>query len=145
MYSMTGFGKAELSTKLGAFSVEISSVNNRYLEISVRMPRQFSSLENKLRELVKANVSRGKVHLYLNYEVPSDSPGRYPINADAVKAYHKQLQELKTSLKLSGDIRLQDILCLSEVSNPPQTNIPDELIWPPIKKTVSKALKSLCI
>ncbi|MFH1688177.1 MAG: YicC/YloC family endoribonuclease, partial [bacterium] len=88
MNSMTGFGKAEQKTKVGGFAVEISSVNNRFLEVQVRYPRQFSALEPQLRELVGQHVARGKLTVHVNFEEPMGSSRRYPINEGALKRYH---------------------------------------------------------
>ncbi len=143
MHSMTGFGKAEVSSQAGKFTVEISSVNNRYREVSVRLPRQFGGLELGLRDVVSAGINRGKVYVHLGFEESDSSPDRYPINEKALRAYHKRLKVLQRDLKLSGDIELRDLLALPEIASTEHNGIDDKAVWPAIKKAAEKALTSM--
>jgi len=143
MLSMTGFGKAEKSTKAGRFTVEVSSVNNRFLEVSIRMPRQFSSMEQNLRDLVKQFVSRGKVHIFVAHEEPDGSPAKYPINVEAATAYHEQLKKLGRRLGIDQEVSLQDLLLLPEVTSSPPKTLSDEEVWAGMEKTASSAIQSL--
>jgi len=143
MDSMTGFGKAELRTKLGTFVVEMSSVNNRFLETQIRQPRQFSSLEPRIRKVIAGQLTRGKLHFYMSFEEPAGAPRKYPINIEAARTYHRRLKALQKELKLSGSITLQDLLVLPEVASPPTENIDDEQVWPCVEKVVGKALREL--
>lgn len=143
MKSMTGFGKAELRAPIGKFSVEISSVNNRFLEISARLPRQFFAFEAKLRTLISAQLERGKVYLYVGYEESNDSAAKFAINRAAARAYHKQLIQLKKELGLSGNVELHDLMLLPEFANPEKESTDDKLIWPALEKAARKALKGL--
>lgn len=72
LLSMTGFGKAAAQTELGAFSVEIRTVNNRYFDFNPRIPREWSALEIRLRDLIRQNISRGKVDLWVRWTPPPD-------------------------------------------------------------------------
>ena len=112
MNSMTGFGKAEGNTPFGTFNVEVSSVNNRFLEVSVRQSRQFSALEHRIKELVGEHVSRGKVYVYIGFVESDELPGRYTINVKAAEAYARQLVDLKKKLQLGGDVTVGDLLGL---------------------------------
>ena len=143
MNSMTGFGKAEIHTQAGDFTVEISSVNSRFLEVSARLPRQFSVLEHRLRELVSGRLNRGKVTLFVGYEQPENAPTRYQLNENAVKAYHRQLVAFKKTLKLSGEIGLSDLLALPDIVQPEEIAADDDLIWLDMKKAADKALGDL--
>jgi uncharacterized protein (TIGR00255 family) len=140
---MTGFGKAEVTTKIGTFAVEVSSVNNRFLDIQVRQPRPFSALEHRIRELVTAHVSRGKVHVFVNYEEPPQSLTRYTINEEAAKAYHRQLKDLSHKLKLPGEVELSHLLQLPEVSEVPFEAPEEEDVWAALGKAVEKATKAM--
>ena len=143
MNSMTGFGKAESKTNIGKFIVEISSVNNRYLEVSTRLPRQFFSLEAKVRELVSSKLSRGKINFYVGFEEPDNERGKYILNVKAAKAYYRQLLTLKKNLKLPGDIEIQDLILLPELVNPERNEISERKIWPALKSTAEKAMREL--
>ena len=143
MNSMTGFGKAELKTKAGTFTVEIASVNNRFLDISPRLPRQFFNLEPKIRDLVKGFVSRGKINLFVAYEKTDEDTGRYAVNAKAARAYYKQLKALHKELKLNREVEMTDLLMLPGVSLPDREEIDEDLVWSGLKKAAEKALTGL--
>ncbi len=143
MNSMTGFGKSEHSGKAGKFIVEISSVNNRFLEISTKLPRQFFTIEPRIRELVGQMLSRGKINIYVGFEEPAGSPNKYLINKVAAAAYLKQLKALKKELKVTSDIELRDLLLLPDVTRPEVESIDEDAIWASLKKVVEKSLHDL--
>jgi len=145
MNSMTGFGKAEINTKAGRFTVEVSSVNSRFLEVSARLPRHLSLLEHRLRELVSAKLSRGKVTIFVGFEEQEDAPGKFRINSSAVKSYYQQLMAQKKALNISGEISFRDLLMLPDIVQPDETTATDELVWSGIKKATDKALGELAV
>jgi len=143
MNSMTGFGKAELATKLGTFTVEVSTVNNRFLEISTKLPRAFAVLDSRMRELVGGFLSRGKVYIYVGFEEKDTAPGRYPINGRAAEAYLRQLEVLRKKLKLPGNIEMRDLLLLPEIASSAAIAIDEELVWSAMERAARRALKAL--
>lgn len=143
MNSMTGFGKAELTSKLGRFTVEISSVNSRYLEINCRLPRKLFALESKIRAMASEQIKRGKVNIFVGYEVSDDSPAKYRINEAAVKAYHRQLMSLQTKLKLSGEITIADVLELPDVAGSEDISVDVEALWPSLSRVLKRAVKAI--
>ena len=143
MNSMTGFGKAELKTKSGRYTVEITSVNNRFLEISQRLPRQFFILEPKVRDLISSQLSRGKISLYVGFDDNGGTSEQYHINKSALKAYYRQLVELKKELKVNGEIDLNDLLQLPEVAKPDEVSLDDGVIWKELKQVAGKALAAM--
>ncbi len=143
MNSMTGFGKAELKTKSGRFTVEISSVNNRFLEISQRLPRQFFTLEPKIRDLISSRLSRGKVSVYVGFDGNDGSAEQFYINSSAIKSYYRQLRAMKKELKVEGEITIRDLLLLPEVARPDETGLDEAVIWRDLKRVMAKALGDL--
>ncbi|HVP07324.1 MAG TPA: YicC/YloC family endoribonuclease, partial [Candidatus Acidoferrum sp.] len=143
MNSMTGFGRAQLTTRFGRLTVEIASVNNRYLDISVRLPRQFASLELRVRELVSARVTRGNVTVNINLDGISDSTDQFSVNRTAAKAYVQQLRSLKKELKLEGDVTLHDLLMLPEVAGSESHPLDLDEVWSFFSKGLTKALAEL--
>ena len=143
MNSMTGFGRGSLTDKLGMFTVEISSVNNRFLEMSVRLPRQFSTLEPRVRELLSSKLVRGKVFLYVGFDVPDDAPGKYTINMTAAKAYYRHLTALKDELGLSGVVEVRDLLNLPDIGTPSHDVFDEDLTWASLQRPIAKALNEL--
>ena len=103
MNSMTGFGKAEATTRAGKLTVEISTVNSRYCEISIRLPKSLSSLEHELREIVNGNISRGKVYILVGFDEIPDTVSELQINMNAARAGYQQLVKLKKELGLEKE------------------------------------------
>jgi uncharacterized protein (TIGR00255 family) len=143
MNSMTGFGKAELATRVGRFTVEVSSVNSRFLEITARLPRQFSLLEHRLRDLASARLSRGKVNIFVGFEEAENAPGRFQLNDRAARAYHRQLTALKKQLKLGGEVSVSDLVLLPDIAQQNETPVTDDVIWPAVRRAATKALTEL--
>jgi len=113
--SMTGFGSGEYAEFGLRATAEIRSVNSRFIEISVKLPRQFSGFELEARELIRKALQRGKISavVQLERENKPDLPIR--IKPDAVKAYMTMLSELKTISGIDEPIRLEHLLKFSEV------------------------------
>ena len=145
MNSMTGFGKADAANRSGKYVVEVSSVNNRFLEVSVRMPRYLSTLESKIRDMISLLVSRGKVNVYINVEESDLSPGKYQINRVALKAYHRQLEDIQKELGLDGKIELKDMMMLPDLANPEKEAVDEDEVWKTMEGAVSKALKRMLV
>lgn len=143
MNSMTGFGKAERKSADGAIVVEVSTVNNRFLEFSLRAPRQFSGLEARVREQIQSALSRGKVNVHINYDRRHSEYGEYHFNDVAADAYLKQIKAYQKKRKLSGEVSISDLLSLPEVSRAPQDDLSDNQIWKVLKPALVDALAEL--
>jgi uncharacterized protein (TIGR00255 family) len=91
--SMTGFGSASVSSDLGEFSVEVKSLNNRFLDMTLRLPKELGFLEPELREEIKRVVRRGKVELFLRWTATGTQP-LYEINRPLLKHYAQQVREV---------------------------------------------------
>lgn len=142
MHSMTGFGKAELTTKTGYFLVEISGVNNRYLECSVRLPRQYTSLENRVREAVNEQIERGKVNVFIAHDRGNQGSSALHINVETLKDYHRQLKAAAKELKIKDEIELEDLLSLPEVMISARDSYDEDAIWAEMKKPLTKAIEA---
>jgi len=89
--SMTAFGRAERKVEDRTYTVEIRTLNGRYLEISVRAPRQLMSLEERVRKLVATRISRGRVDVFIRVKNGSEAVSEIEVNLPLAKAYHKAL------------------------------------------------------
>lgn len=108
--SMTGYGKGESSELQGSCLVEIKAVNNRYVEVSVKMPRSFMAYEHEVRKAVGRRVKRGKVDLFVQWEPAAGEVVVPPLNHAVAKGYHKAFQELARELHVSTEVSLALIL-----------------------------------
>ena len=104
--SMTGFGKGEYSDGKRNFVCEIRSVNHRYADITVKMPRRYSFLEDKIRKIVKETVRRGKVEVSLMVDNITEEDVNVRLNSMAARQYIDNLKELKEEFSLAGEITL---------------------------------------
>ena len=140
---MTGFGRAEIDSRFGRFTVELSSVNSRFLELAVRLPRVYAPLEPKARELLNASLTRGKISLFVNLAENGVPVSESLINRDLARAYYRDLMKLKRELKLSGDLTVSDLLSLPEIARPTASEPDQDQTWRVIKRGIDKALKSM--
>jgi len=113
--SMTGYGKAESVTDSGKLSVEIRSVNHRYGEISVKLPRQFMSLEGEIKKRVAARFKRGKIDIFINFEQPSGVAAPPQINLAVAKAYHEAFLALNHHLGIYEPVPASIIIAQKDV------------------------------
>ena len=105
--SMTGFGRGEGETTLGKVFVESRSINHRYCDINIKLPRRLAPFESRIKEMVRSEVSRGRIDVSLKLDAAGE--GKVQLNADLHLAdqYYKVLQTLKEKLRLQGDITLE--------------------------------------
>ena len=104
---MTGYGRAEGTQSGATLTVEIRSVNHRYCDISTRLPKQFSPLEDAIKKLIKQRIERGHLDVVVHCDAPLERG--YTLDIPSAKAHYKMLQKLKTALGLSGEITLAQI------------------------------------
>jgi uncharacterized protein (TIGR00255 family) len=143
MNSMTGFGKAEITTKSARCTAEVTSFNNRFLELSVKLPRQLSGLEGQIRELISTYVTRGKVSIYINYDEIGADSSKYHINIDALKAYQIQLTKIQKKLKIPGKIEISDLIMLPDLVGASLESLDEKALWPVVETAATKALTQM--
>ena len=113
--SMTGFGRAEYTDGKRNIIVEIKSVNHRYFDISIKMPRRYGFAEDKVKNTVKDKIRRGKVDVSIMVENITENDVNIKLNTMVAKQYYDNLQELRESFDVSGDITLQFLSTLPDV------------------------------
>ena len=113
--SMTGFGRSEYSDGKRNIIVEIRSVNHRYCDISVKMPRRYSFAEDKIKAIVKETAKRGKIDVSVVVENVAAEDTNIQLNAALAKQYMDRLTELKETFGLEGEITLQFLSELPDV------------------------------
>jgi uncharacterized protein (TIGR00255 family) len=140
---MTGFGRAEQKTKLGRISIEITSVNNRFLEFSFRSPRNLSSLDMRIRDLLSEKIARGKITVLIGVEETDDSANGYPVSKRAVAAYYKRLKKIQKELSIPGEVTISDILQLPDVLATDQQLPSVDANWRILKPILTRARDEL--
>lgn len=143
MKSMTGYGMALVKSENYMTKVEVKSVNSRYLELNLRVPKDFMSIEDKIRQEVKSKLKRGKVDLYLSYDVQNPDLQELSINKDLAKAYYRDMEDLRNILEIEEKITLKDIVFLEGVLKKSSTNETDKELLNQVLQTVRVAVENL--
>ena len=143
--SMTGFGRAASDEgRDKVFSIEVKSVNHRYLDINIRMPKSMFSLEEKMRRKVKETLSRGKVDIFINYKNYAKADAVAKVNLDFAKTYVDALTSLREAFP-----SIKDDLSLSLISKHPDIILIEEKeenlenVWSEIESLLDKSLEGL--
>ena len=141
--SMTGYGCGEATEAERRVTVEIKTVNNRYCEIQIRLPRILASLENKVREEIARQVTRGKVDAVVSYE--DNSPETYQITCDVglARAYAKALRDIAESAGVPDDASAGFLSRFSDVLSVEPARIDQDQIWLFIRIALLTALAGL--
>lgn len=141
--SMTGFGRGEGKCDMYNFKVEIKAVNHRYNDISVKMPRHISYLEDKIKKMVKENISRGKVDLYINLEYIDELSTEIKVDIALAKSYKLAFEELSDELGLKDDIKLNNILNMSDIIKTERKEVDEDIVWDALKTALDMALEDI--
>ena len=104
--SMTGFGRGEGETTLGKVFVESRSVNHRYCDINVKLPRRLVPLETRMKELVRSHVSRGRIDISVKVDAMGEERAQLSVDFHLAEQYYRALQSLKEKLRLKDKITL---------------------------------------
>ena len=140
--SMTGYGRINIKKEEREYQVEIKSVNHRYLDISVKIPKQLSFLEDDIKKEIAKKIKRGKVEVFITYNNSSLDEINIKINKELAKAYIKELKELAMEENISSDICVNDIVKYPDVLSI-QKNGEDEKVKEELIAAVSEATNNL--
>ena len=143
MKSMTGFGKASASDAQFELTVELRSVNNRYLETAIRIPKEFSAFENKIRSSMKAQLSRGKVNVFVSLskvEQDGEAPVLHP---ELASRLFRELTALNKTLQIEAAVSLQDLLSYHSIADTGGITLEAEQFEALLKPALNKALQQL--
>jgi uncharacterized protein (TIGR00255 family) len=142
--SMTGYGRSEVSKDGVVVSVELRSVNNRFLEISTRMPRELNPRENDIREILRKVLTRGKINVNINLERPVTAKTELAVDPEVVKAYKDALDLVRKAAKIKEVVNLTHLLHFSEELVVPSTGRTEETDdWELVAQAVDEAVRDL--
>lgn len=143
LISMTGFGNATLSGDGMTVSVEIRSVNSRFYEFSARVPKHLQGRELDLKEMVRAQLKRGKVNLTLTVDKADGAEMPLHVDLEAAKMYHHLLTQLRDAVGLTEEVKLENLLQFSDVfTTEEKEDLPDEE-WALIMAGVEQSVAAL--
>jgi len=141
--SMTGFGKGEYSDERYKFILEIKTVNNRYNDIHIRMPRHIRFLEENIRKTIKDDINRGRVDVSVNMEVVEGTDIEVKPNIDLAVKYKKAIDELAEVLGKNEELHLRDYINLNDIIEIKNEDINEERTWDCLNKALEQGLNTL--
>lgn len=115
--SMTGYGRGKYENDSREYIVEIKSVNNRYSDISIKIPRSISFLEDHVKKLISNSITRGKVEVFITFTNNSDKGKDIKINSELAKKYIKEMEKLAEETNIENSIKITDIMKMPEILN----------------------------
>ncbi|MFQ5677205.1 MAG: YicC/YloC family endoribonuclease, partial [bacterium] len=140
---MTGFGRGESKYNGTAISVEIRSLNHRFLDIELRLPKNLSSHERDIKGLVSAHLSRGKVNLTVVMKGEPARTSGLVIDKELASTYVSLLNDLKRELNIADSIKLEQLLNFPDIITVDTANCLDEKLWESVQQTIEAALSDL--
>lgn len=145
MYSMTGYGKGIAMRDGKTVTVEIKTVNHRYLDYGIKIPRTFMFLEDCIKKIVGGRISRGHIDLYLTYEQTNADDGTFLVDTDLANGYLKAVDLLAQSTGLENDLTLSSLVKVPDVIRREQPVENEELLQTLTVEAVEQALENLLI
>ncbi|MFT5701203.1 MAG: hypothetical protein ACI8ZB_004092 [Desulforhopalus sp.] len=140
--SMTGFGRGEVESDGRVWVAEIRCVNNRYLDLKMKLPRGYNSLEEKIRKKVSALHVRGRVDLFLSVSGDFSDLQEVKVNTELAGGYHGALKTLAETFNVPLEITVKDLASFPEVITREQRGEDLELVWQHVEKVVELTLDS---
>ena len=134
--SMTGFGHAEAVSEKRKLTVEMKSVNNRYLDVNIRMPKKFSAFEAQVRNVLKEYVSRGKVDVFISEETFAEGAGEVVLNTALAKQYMDACNSISNELGIDGQVKITDIARFPDVITVREPETDEDELWAEIEEVV---------
>lgn len=140
--SMTGFGRCEVAENNRKFTVEIKSVNHRYLDVNIKMPKKLNFFESAIRAELKNYISRGKVDLFISYEDYTENHANIRYNRELAAEYRKYLRQMQEEFGLEDDTRVSTLSRYPEVFTMEEQNVDEGELWKELRKAIQGAAES---
>lgn len=141
--SMTGFGRCEIEKNNRKVIVEIKSVNHRYLDVNMKMPKSLGVFESAVRNLLKEYIQRGKVDVFFTYEDFNEANVSLKYNKTLAAEYLKYLRQMAEQFGIEDDIRVSTLSRYPEVLTMEQQDVDDKEVWAVVEEAVRGACEKL--
>lgn len=142
MKSMTGYGRARLQKESREYIVEIKSVNHKYLDMNIKLPRNLFCMEDRVRKSISNKISRGKIDVFITYINNGIEGKNILINKDIARLYIKELEELANENNIASGLRATEISKLPEVLNIAIDEDDEDKIWSDLNECLEEALSN---
>ena len=141
--SMTGFGRAETEGEGRRYSVEIKTVNHRYLEVGIKMPKVLAPFEGAIRTLLKEYMERGKVDVFISFESMDGNTETIRYNSAVAHDYYRYLQQMAEEFGMENDVRISGLSRYPDVFTAESAEIDEDAIWRELQKCIRKACEQV--
>jgi len=138
---MTGYGRAVQTENGREFTVEVRSVNNRYLDCTVKLPRMVSFAEDAVKQAVKAAISRGKVDVYITIKSEAEADTKITLNAAILEGYLSAMRQMVTEYGVKDDISVSTVSRLPEIFTVEKPEVDEDQLKSDLMQVVSAALE----
>ncbi|MGN0361359.1 MAG: YicC/YloC family endoribonuclease [Bilifractor sp.] len=142
IYSMTGFGRAEIQNERQKISVELKSVNHRFLEFNIRAPKKFSPFESKIRGLMKEYAKRGKIDIFITYEDFTEGSIRLLYHPEIAKQYIDYASQIEQSFAVPNDITVHKLMNFPDVLTTEEQEMDEDALWKDLAGVIRSAAES---
>jgi uncharacterized protein (TIGR00255 family) len=138
---MTGFGRSEILKNNRKIVIEVKSVNHRYLEAGIKMPKKLNSFESRIRETLKKYANRGKVDIFINYEDNNETQVNLKYNDKLAKEYMDIFAKMADEFKIENDINVSALSRYPEVISMEDAEVDEEELWAFIEEALKESLE----
>lgn len=140
--SMTGYGTGKSSSDKGTVTVEIKSVNHRFLDISIKRPSILAPIEERIRKRVESFATRGRIDILINFESAAETEDFFEVNMPVARSYFSSLNTLKKEFDLPGEITLSDMLAARDIIGVREKPTDEDFLWELVSIPLEIALES---
>ena len=137
--SMTGFGRAEVADASRKFTVEIKSVNHRYLDVNIKLPKTLNFFESAIRSLLKEYIERGKVDVFISYEDYTEENYSLKYNAGLAEQYMTYLKEMAEQFGIENDVRVSTLSHYPDVFVMEEQSPDEQKLWAGLEQALRQA------
>lgn len=137
--SMTGFGRYEINENSKKISVEIKSVNHRYLDANIKMPKKLNFFDAAIRTLLKKYAARGKIDVFVTYEDSSENTVSLKYNEELAKEYVAYFEKIEKSFDLKNDVTVSMLSRCPDVLTMEEQTVDEEELWKLVEKVMTGA------
>jgi uncharacterized protein (TIGR00255 family) len=142
--SMTGYGRGELRNGDCEIVAEVRSVNNRFLDVQLKLPRGYFHYEQEVKNIIRNYVTRGRINVFVSLKTNNDENGiGLGINREPAKVYWKLINQLKKEFKIRGPVKLEHLLQFPDIITYEENNGANETTWKLIENALTIALENL--
>jgi uncharacterized protein (TIGR00255 family) len=141
--SMTGYGRGESRGRFGSFKIEIKSVNNKFFDMSSKLPNGLFIFEDRVREYVQKRIKRGRVHVSMNFEDGTRKAKKIVMDTGLASSLLKEIKRFKKANGLKGDVDLNRIITFPGVLSYSDSPLKMHALWKDLKDALDAAIESL--